>query len=51
MIGKTVLVTGAAKRVGCSIARELHASGANIMVHFRSMADAAEALTAEFNSA
>ena len=51
MIGKTVLVTGAAKRVGCSIARELHASGAKIMVHFRSMADAAEALTAEFNSA
>lgn len=51
MIGKTVLVTGAAKRVGRSIARELHASGANIMLHYRSAADAAEALTAEFNSA
>lgn len=51
MIGKTVLVTGAAKRVGRSIARELHAAGANIMVHYRSAADAAEALSAEFNSA
>ena len=32
MIGKTVLVTGAAKRVGRSIACELHAAGANLMV-------------------
>ena len=36
VIGKTVLVTGAAKRVGCFIARELHAAGANIVVHYRS---------------
>ena len=35
MIGKTVLVTGAAKRVGRSIARELHAAGANVAVHYR----------------
>ena len=51
MIGKTVLVTGAAKRVGRSIARELHAAGANIVVHYREAVDAAEALVAELNSA
>lgn len=49
MIGKTVLITGAAKRVGRSIARELHLAGANIMVHYRTAVDAAEAITAELN--
>lgn len=49
MIGKTVLVTGAAKRVGRSIARELHGAGASIMVHYRSAGAAAEAIVAEFN--
>lgn len=50
MIGKTVLVTGAAKRVGRSIAHELHAAGANIMVHYRSAQEAAEELAAELNA-
>lgn len=50
MIGKTVLVTGAAKRVGRSIARELHAAGANIVVHYRSALPAAEAIVAELNA-
>ena len=50
MIGKTVLVTGAAKRVGRSIARELHAAGANIMVHYRTAAEAATAIAAELNA-
>ena len=50
MIGKTVLVTGAAKRVGRSIARELHAAGANIVVHYRLAADAADALVDELNA-
>ena len=50
MIGKTVLVTGAAKRVGRSIARELHAVGANLVVHYRRDAEAAEALVAELNA-
>ena len=49
MIGKTVLITGAAKRVGRSIARELHNAGANIAVHYRSAAEAATALTEELN--
>lgn len=50
MSGKAVLVTGAAKRVGSAIARELHAAGANVMLHYRSDAAGAEALVAEFNA-
>jgi len=50
LIGKTVLITGAAKRVGRSIARELHAAGANIVVHYRQAAEAAEALVGELNA-
>ena len=50
MIGKTALITGAAKRVGRSIARELHAAGANIVVHYRLAAEAAEALVDELNA-
>ena len=46
VIGKTVLVTGAAKRVGRSIARELHAAGANVAVHYRRDAEAAAMLFA-----
>ncbi len=49
MIGKAVLVTGAAKRVGRSIACELHAAGALVMVHYRSAAAEAEALVADMN--
>ena len=49
MIGKTVVVTGAAKRVGRSIAYELHAAGANIMVHYRTATQDAEAIVAELN--
>ena len=38
MHGKTALITGAAKRVGRAIARELHAAGACVAVHYRSAA-------------
>lgn len=51
MIGKTVLVTGAAKRVGRSIVREVHAAGANVAVHYRRDAGAAAELVAELNAA
>ncbi|WP_291993793.1 pteridine reductase [Candidatus Accumulibacter sp. ACC003] len=47
---KTILVTGAAKRLGSAIARELHATGANVMLHYRQAATAAEALVDELNS-
>lgn len=50
MIGKVVLVTGAAKRVGRSIACELHEAGAHVMVHYRSAKADAETLVAEFNA-
>ncbi len=50
MNGKTVLVTGAAKRVGSAIAREMHAAGANVMLHYRAAAADAESLVAEFNA-
>jgi pteridine reductase len=44
-----VLITGGARRVGAEIARKLHAAGARIVIHYRSSADAAAALTAELN--
>jgi pteridine reductase len=47
---QTVLITGGARRVGAEIARTLHAAGANIFIHYRSSAAAANALAAEFNS-
>jgi pteridine reductase len=34
MNSKTVLITGAAKRIGATIARDLHAHGMNIIIHY-----------------
>ena len=48
--GKTVLVTGGAKRVGAAICRRLHAAGANLLVHYRSSALEARALQVELNA-
>lgn len=50
MTVQTVLVTGAAKRVGRAIAIELHASGANVVLHYRSDAVGAGALVSELNA-
>jgi pteridine reductase len=49
LTGKAALITGSARRVGATIARKLHASGANIVLHYRSSAEAAEALARELN--
>lgn len=49
MQGKTVLVTGGAKRVGAAICRRLHAAGANIVIHYRSSMYEAFALRGELN--
>lgn len=46
---KVVLITGGAKRVGAAICRLLHASGANIMIHYRSSVGEARALLSELN--
>ena len=51
LTGKTVLITGAARRVGAAIARELHGAGANVVVHYRKSADDAEKLAGELNAA
>jgi len=45
--GKTALVTGASKGIGLSIARELAAGGATVVVGYRSGKDEAEALASE----
>jgi pteridine reductase len=46
---KVVLITGGAKRVGESICRELHAHGANLMIHYNTSKHEAKALQAELN--
>jgi pteridine reductase len=50
MQGKVVLITGGAKRVGAAIGRLLHASGASLMIHYRSSVDEARALQNELNA-
>ncbi|MCB1985648.1 MAG: pteridine reductase [Burkholderiales bacterium] len=47
MQGKVVLVTGGAKRVGAAICRQLHAQGAQIVIHFRNSVEEARALQHE----
>lgn len=42
-------LTGSAKRVGAVVAKILHKQGMNIVVHYRSSSDDAEALKAELN--
>jgi pteridine reductase len=51
LTGKTVLITGGARRVGAAIVRALHAAGANLAIHYRNSAKDAEALAAELNGA
>jgi pteridine reductase len=50
LTGKAALITGAARRVGATIARKLHAAGANVVLHYRSSAEAVQALAAELNA-
>ncbi len=46
---QVVLITGGARRVGAEIARTLHAAGANVLIHYRSSAAAAIALSDQLN--
>ena len=48
---RTVLVTGAARRVGAEIARTLHQAGANVLLHYRAAAAEARDLAAALNAA
>lgn len=47
---KTVLVTGGARRIGASIAREFHREGARVLVHYRNSAEQAQQLIKELNT-
>jgi pteridine reductase len=46
-----VLVTGAARRIGAAIARQLHAAGWNVVIHYRASGGEARALERELNRA
>jgi pteridine reductase len=50
LAGKSVLITGAARRVGAVVARALHAEGANLVIHYRSSAAPAEQLCGDLNA-
>ena len=50
LVGKVALITGGAKRLGESIARALHAEGANIVIHYRSSQAAAAKLARELTA-
>ncbi len=47
---KVVLITGAARRIGAETARLLHASGMDIVIHYRKTRDDALALQTELNN-
>jgi pteridine reductase len=49
MAERAVLITGAARRIGATIARRLHADGARVILHCHRSRDAADALAAELN--
>ncbi|MFL6578618.1 MAG: pteridine reductase [Povalibacter sp.] len=50
LAGRTVLITGAAKRLGAAMAHGFHAAGANVAVHYHRSALDAERLRDEFNT-
>ncbi len=45
--GKVALITGGSGRIGAQTARRLHQSGMNVVIHYRSSADAAQQLKQE----
>jgi len=47
---KTAIVTGAAKRIGAAIVRELHDMGMDVVVHFNSSANDASILAHDLNA-
>ena len=48
---KTALVTGAAARIGASIAQALHARGCDVLLHYNSSQEAAQRLADRLNTA
>ena len=49
MSNKVALITGAAHRIGATVARTLHAEGMNIVIHYRGSREGALALQQELN--
>ena len=49
-MNKVALVTGAAKRIGAAIARQLHSQDINVVLHYRHSKDHAQALCGELNA-
>jgi len=47
--GKTALITGAARRVGATLAKALHQAGMNIVLHYRNSLGEAEQVYRELN--
>jgi pteridine reductase len=47
---RVALITGAARRIGASIARTLHAQGADVAIHYRESGAAANAVAADLNA-
>ncbi len=50
LIGRTALITGAARRVGRAVALELASAGCDIAIHHRTSRDAAESLAEEIRT-
>lgn len=48
---KSILITGAARRVGAAIARRLHGAGCNVVIHCNRSRAEADALARELNGA
>lgn len=50
MTSKTVLITGAAQRIGAAISRDLHQHGMNVVIHHHQSVTAAKKLVEELNA-
>lgn len=50
LAAKSVLITGAARRIGAQVARTLHENGANLILHYRHSAEPADALAEQLNN-
>lgn len=50
MYNKTVLITGAAKRIGAAVAKYLHIAGMNVIVHYNKSAKEAHELVRGLNN-
>lgn len=50
MGNKTVLITGAARRIGAAVARDLHQRGMDVVIHYHRSTNEARALAQDLNS-